>query len=337
MLTNGAAAALDGGTTWSDGPISRQLVDAIARPDGAGAQPNGAAPRTDGACPADRRRCPADRRRCPADRRAPPPRTDGAARAARTRSTRIRWSRHTPSPIDEPGPGVVGTATRADGKGLPTVVVTVADPTGRQEARTTTDRDGRYAVALPGPGTYLVVAAAGAYQPHAALVIVGADATTRHDVILAGTSGVHGLVRHGGDAVAGAAVTLIDAQGDVAAVGVTDGTGHYRLAGVPDGAYTLTATSAGHQPSAVSLWLDVGITVERNLDLPQRSRLAARSRRRAPAVRSKRRRRRSWTRAGWSSGARSRTRTARSPSPTCPQARTRSRRAATPRRRRPCT
>ena len=53
------------------------------------------------------------------------------------------------------------------------VVVTVADPTGRQEARTTTDRDGRYAVALRAAGTYLVVAAAGAYQPHAALVVVG--------------------------------------------------------------------------------------------------------------------------------------------------------------------
>jgi uncharacterized protein YfaS (alpha-2-macroglobulin family) len=151
--------------------------------------------------------------------------------------------------------------------------VTVADPAGRQEARTATDDQGRYAVALGGPGTYLVVAAAGAYQPHAALVTVGPNTATRHDVTLTGTSGVHGHVRHGGEPVGGAAVTLIDAQGDVAAVGVTDGSGHYRLVGVPDGAYTLTAASTGHQPSAASLWLDVGITVERNLDLPQRSRL----------------------------------------------------------------
>ncbi|HEX3259364.1 MAG TPA: DHA2 family efflux MFS transporter permease subunit [Pseudonocardia sp.] len=171
------------------------------------------------------------------------------------------------------GPGVAGRATRADGKGLPTVTVTVADPAGHQEARTTTDAEGRYAVALRSAGTYLVVAAAGAYQPHAALVVVGPDAVTRHDVTLAGTSGVHGLVRHGGEPVAGAAVTLIDAHGDVAAVGVTDGSGRYRLAGVPDGAYTLTAASAGHQPSASSVWLDVGITVERNLELPQRARL----------------------------------------------------------------
>jgi uncharacterized protein YfaS (alpha-2-macroglobulin family) len=171
------------------------------------------------------------------------------------------------------GPGVAGRATRADGQGLATVMVTVADPAGHQEARTTTDAEGRYAVALRAAGTYLVVAAVGAYQPHAALVVVGPDAVTRHDVTLAGTSGVHGLVRHGGEPVADAAVTLIDAHGDVAAVGVTDGTGRYRLVGVPDGAYTLTAASAGHQPSASSVWLDVGITVERNLELPQRARL----------------------------------------------------------------
>jgi hypothetical protein len=171
------------------------------------------------------------------------------------------------------GPGVAGRATRADGQGLATVMVTVADPAGRQEARTTTDDEGRYAVTLREAGTYLVVAAAGAYQPHAALVVVGPHAVTRHDVTLAGTSGVHGLVRHGGEPVVDAAVTLIDAHGDVAAVGITDGSGHYRLAGVPDGAYTLTAASAGHQPSASSVWLDVGITVERNLELPQRARL----------------------------------------------------------------
>ncbi len=177
-----------------------------------------------------------------------------------------------PVPVPD-GPGVFGAAIRADGQGLATVVVTVADPTGRQEARARTDHDGRYAIALRSPGTYLVVAAAGSYQPHAALVVVDPHAATRHDLPLSGTSGVHGHVRHGGEPVTGAAVTLIDAQGDVAAVGTTDGAGCYRLAGIPDGAYTLTAASAGHRPSAVSLWLDVGIAVERNLDLPQRSRL----------------------------------------------------------------
>ena len=280
VLTNGAAARA-GSISWSDGPVwsdgaalrpigatpdadgggpsvegdPRRPVGAVPRPDGGirravganldpdSTQPVGAAPWPDGATHGPDAASPA----------AAEPVLDGRSADA--------------------APSVVGTATRPDGKGLPTVVVTVADATGRQEARTTTDGDGRYAVALRDPGTYLVVAAAGAYQPHAALVVVRPGGATRHDVTLSGTSGVHGVVRHGEDAVAGAAVTLIDAQGDVAAVGVTDGSGHYRLVGVPDGAYTLTASSAGHQPGAVSLWLDVGITVERNVDLPQRSRL----------------------------------------------------------------
>jgi EmrB/QacA subfamily drug resistance transporter len=171
------------------------------------------------------------------------------------------------------GPGVVGTVRRVDGLGLGQVVVTVADPTGRQEARAGTDEEGRYAVALPNEGTYLIVAAAPTYQPHAAMVGVGGDAPTRHDVMLPGTSAVHGVVRNGTGPVAGAAIALIDAQGDVAAAGVADGAGRYRLEGVPDGTYTLTAASAGYQPVAATVRLGVDATVEHNLDLPLRSRL----------------------------------------------------------------
>ena len=90
---------------------------------------------------------------------------------------------------------------------------------------------------------------------------------------MSGTSGVYGLVKSGSGPVAGAAITLIDARGDVAASGIADNTGRYRIKGVPDGAYTLTAASAGHQPVAASVRLDIGATVERDLDLPPRSRL----------------------------------------------------------------
>ncbi|MDT7575204.1 MAG: hypothetical protein QOH17_1537, partial [Pseudonocardiales bacterium] len=171
------------------------------------------------------------------------------------------------------GPGIVGTVRRVDGQILPRIMVTVADPAGHQEARTGTDGGGRYAVALRAEGTYLVVAAAGTYQPQAALVGVGPDTPARHDITMSGTSAVFGVVRNGTDPVGGAAVTLIDSHGDVAAAGVADGVGRYQLGGVPDGAYTLTAASAGHQPVAATVWLENGATIERNLDLPQRSRL----------------------------------------------------------------
>jgi hypothetical protein len=175
------------------------------------------------------------------------------------------------------GPAVYGTVARADGLGLPQVVITVADPAGRQEARTTTAQDGFYRVDLRTGGTFLVVAAGGTYQPHAAMVAVGGT-PTRHDVALSGASAVVGTVRMGDPAtgsrtVAGAAVTLIDVRGDVAAARVSDADGRFQLVGVPDGSYTLTAASPGHQPVAVSVRLDVGATVECDLELPQRSRL----------------------------------------------------------------
>jgi EmrB/QacA subfamily drug resistance transporter len=175
------------------------------------------------------------------------------------------------------GPAVYGTVARADGMGLPQVVITVADPAGRQEARTTTAQDGFYRVDLRTGGTFLVVAAGGTYQPHAAMVAVGGT-PTRHDVALSGASAVVGTVRTGDPAtgsrtVPGAAVTLIDVRGDVAAARVSDADGRFQLVGVPDGSYTLTAASPGHQPVAVSVRLDVGATVECDLELPQRSRL----------------------------------------------------------------
>lgn len=175
------------------------------------------------------------------------------------------------------GPEVYGVVNRGDGVGLAQVVVTVADPTGRQEARTATDATGAYRVPLRYGGTYLIVAATGTYQPHAGLVAV-ADRPVRHDISLTGTSAVLGTVRTpdpagGNRPVPGATVTLIDVRGDVAAAGLSGQDGRYHLTGMPDGSYTLTAAGTGHQPVAVSLRLETGATLERDLELPRRSRL----------------------------------------------------------------
>ncbi|HEY0815322.1 MAG TPA: MFS transporter [Pseudonocardia sp.] len=204
--------------------------------------------------------------------------TDGAMNGTTNGTTNGNGhAAHNGHPVAEvvplSGPGLVGTVRRVDGPGLGQVVVTIADLTGRQEARAGTDEEGRYAVALPHEGMYLVVAAAPAYEPHAAMVDVGAAVPTRHDVLLSGTSAVYGVIRNGTEPVGGAAVALIDAQGDVAAAGVADGIGRYQLAGVPDGSYTLTAASAGYQPVAATIRLDADTPVEHDLDLPLRARL----------------------------------------------------------------
>ncbi|MCW0213768.1 MAG: MFS transporter, partial [Pseudonocardia sp.] len=92
------------------------------------------------------------------------------------------------------GPAVSGIVHRADGTGLADAVVTLTDPAGRQEGRTTTDREGNYRIPVTTGGTYLVVATSGTFQPYAAMVAV-ADRAVRHDVPLAGPPGVRGTLR----------------------------------------------------------------------------------------------------------------------------------------------
>ena len=178
-------------------------------------------------------------------------------------------------PVD--GPAIEGTVRRADGAGLAGAVVTVTEPTGRQAARTTSDQVGEYRIGVPTGGTYLVVAASGAFQPHAAMVAV-ADRAVRHDVTLAGAGGLRGVVRvtdaQGATRpVSGVAVTLIDVQGNVSAATVSNELGRYLLAGVPDGQYTLTAAGTGYQPVATSVVLPGGNEVVQDVELPRRARL----------------------------------------------------------------
>ncbi|GAA4544698.1 MFS transporter [Pseudonocardia xishanensis] len=171
------------------------------------------------------------------------------------------------------GPEVNGIVHRADGSGLAEAVVTLTDPAGRQEGRTVTGPDGGFRIPLAHGGTYLIVATSGAYQPYAAMVAV-ADRPVRHDVPLAGTCSLRGTV-YGGDGgpVADAALTLIDARGDVAATGRPDETGRYRLEGVPEGRYTLTATGPSFAPVAAAVELRSGSTTDHDVQLPQRARL----------------------------------------------------------------
>ncbi|MGD9986637.1 MFS transporter [Pseudonocardia sp.] len=202
-------------------------------------------------------------------------RSDGAAPAVDPGVTAPMAAVVPGGPLD--GPAIEGTVRRADGAGLAGAVVTVTEPTGRQAARTTSDQVGEYRIGVPTGGTYLVVAASGAFQPHAAMVAV-ADRAVRHDVTLAGAGGLRGVVRVT-DAtgqtrpVSGVAVTLIDVQGNVSAATVSDELGRYLLAGVPDGQYTLTAAGTGYQPIATSVVLPGGNEIVQDVELPRRARL----------------------------------------------------------------
>jgi Carboxypeptidase regulatory-like domain len=185
---------------------------------------------------------------------------------------------------------------RGDGLGLAHAVVTVADPSGRQEARTVTDSDGDYRVPLQHGGTFLVVAAAaGTYQPHAAPVAVS-DGPVRHDVAPTGTSSVRGTVR-ADRPVAGITVTLIDVRGDVAAVGVTGADGRYQLPGVPDGTSPSPPPGRDTGPSSRACTSTSAPRSSATWSCRGAPGCSARSRRRAPGTASPRRRPRWWTRA----------------------------------------
>ncbi|SDH14232.1 efflux RND transporter permease subunit [Pseudonocardia oroxyli] len=84
-----------------------------------------------------------------------------------------------PPPEVAPGPGVHGVV-RGDGAPVGGASVVVFDASGTQLGGTRTDGQGRYAVALPAPGEYLVVVHGPGREPVAAWA-AGGETSTRHD------------------------------------------------------------------------------------------------------------------------------------------------------------
>ncbi|WP_459115333.1 MFS transporter [Kineococcus haloalkalitolerans] len=150
---------------------------------------------------------------------------------------------------------VHGTVTHHDSRPLAGAVVTLADQSGRQVARTTSDGDGTYRLPVPTGGTYLLIVAADHVAPSAQLVAVG-DRPAAREVVLAGRSAITGRVlghdtrtdAHTG--VPGALVTLTDVTGEVVGATRTDGGGGYAFDQLRGGSYVLTARSEEHRPLA---------------------------------------------------------------------------------------
>ncbi|WP_432486134.1 MFS transporter [Kineococcus esterisolvens] len=156
------------------------------------------------------------------------------------------------------GLGVSGAVRHADGRPLPEAVVTLADQSGQQVARTTSAADGTYRVDLPTGGTYLLIVAAPHVAPSAALVAVGGT-PVRRDVVLSGRSAITGRVlahEPAADAdrgVTGALVTLTDVTGRVVGSTRSGEDGGYSFSDLVGGAYVLTAQSGAHRPLARSV------------------------------------------------------------------------------------
>lgn len=157
-----------------------------------------------------------------------------------------------PAPDASGGLYVHGTVRDSGEAPLASVVLTLTDANGRQVERAHTDEHGEYRIALANGGTYVLIVAAGQYQPSASMVVL-ADAPVRHDVRLLGAGGLTGAVHVDGRPVPEATAVLTDVRGEVVAAAATDPDGRYRFADLTGGSYAMTVTADGYRPVATSV------------------------------------------------------------------------------------
>jgi EmrB/QacA subfamily drug resistance transporter len=157
------------------------------------------------------------------------------------------------------GASISGHVRRSDGHAIADAALTLIDMAGRQVGRNASGTDGGFHIAVPGSGAYVLIAAAGAHQPQASTVTVGAGPVAV-DVVLTGTSSLSGAVTIAGRGtpVSGAAATLADGHGEVVASQLTDALGKFLFGELVGGSYTLVISAEGFQPVAQTV--SVGAT-----------------------------------------------------------------------------
>ncbi len=173
----------------------------------------------------------------------------------------------TESEFPAPGGGgfrIFGQVRGAGGKPIPGVVLTMIDPGGHQLDRGRTGEDGSYELTTPRRGTVVLIASARAYQPHAATVAV-LDGPVRVDIELRGASSLSGTVHGAGGGVPGAALTLIEPDGEVVDARTTGVAGEYAFGTLPAGEYTLTVNAESYQPTARTV--SIGSDEDTRLDV----------------------------------------------------------------------
>ncbi|WP_343298465.1 MFS transporter, partial [Streptomyces sp. SID335] len=137
------------------------------------------------------------------------------------------------------GVPVCGTVQHPDGTVVPRAALTLIDVAGQQIGRGASGEDGRYALATPGAGSFVLIAAAGGHQPQAVTVTVG-ERPVELDVVLGGAGRLAGtVVTADGTPVRDAAVTLTDVRGEVVATTRSGREGGYVITELVAGEYTL--------------------------------------------------------------------------------------------------
>ncbi|MBN6035821.1 MFS transporter [Amycolatopsis sp. 195334CR] len=154
------------------------------------------------------------------------------------------------------GSGEVGGMVTAAGSGEPLrgVTVTLTDERGEVAGASATDEEGRYAFHGIGAGNYTLVASGEHLRPLAVTLAVPDCGVLRHDVKLSGAVVLSGTALNEADQpVPDARITVLDDQGNVAAVSRTNDSGNYVISDLPEGAYTVVASGYPPATSRVEL------------------------------------------------------------------------------------
>ncbi|MFJ8667190.1 MFS transporter [Streptomyces sp. NPDC093600] len=162
---------------------------------------------------------------------------------------------------------VCGTVQHHDGTRVPRAALTLIDVQGRQIGRGGSGEDGRYALSVPGAGSYVLIAAAGGHQPQAVSVTVG-ERPVELDVVLGGAGRLAGtVVTADGSPVRDAAVTLTDVRGEVVASTRSGRDGGYVITELVAGEYTLAASAPAFRPAALPVSVQASRETRQDIEL----------------------------------------------------------------------
>jgi EmrB/QacA subfamily drug resistance transporter len=172
-----------------------------------------------------------------------------------------------PSAAYSAGVAVCGTVQHYDGSVVPRAALTLIDVQGQQIGRGASSEDGRYALTVPGAGSYVMIAAAGGHQPQAVTVTVGERAVDL-DVVLGGAGRLAGcVVTADGTPVRDAAVTLTDVRGEVVASTRSGREGLYVIGELVAGEYTLAASAPAFRPAALPVSVQSSRETRQDIEL----------------------------------------------------------------------
>ncbi|WP_454606869.1 MFS transporter [Streptomyces tendae] len=163
-------------------------------------------------------------------------------------------------------PTVRGVVQHADGTVVPRAALTLIDVAGQQVGRASSGKDGRFALATPGPGSYVMIAAAGGHQPQAVSVTVG-ERPVDLDILLGGAGRLAGRVLSPDGAPVDATVTLTDVRGEVVATTRSERENGYVITELIAGEYTLAASSAAFRPAAVPVTVKAARETRQDIEL----------------------------------------------------------------------